>query len=83
MLSTMRLFPRLSHHVSLVWNRLRERMRGEGGAITMEYILIIALIAAIIIAIFLVLLWPVLEPAITSLLERIQNAINGGDIPKP
>jgi Flp pilus assembly pilin Flp len=49
----------------------------ESGAITIEYILIIALIAFIIIALFTVLHWPALEPAIEALLEKITDAIGG------
>jgi Flp pilus assembly pilin Flp len=47
---------------------------------TIEYILIIALIAIIIITLFTVLLWPLLRPAIADLVNRITNAINGGGI---
>ncbi len=60
--------------------RLRARFGVEAGAITIEYILIIALIAIIIITLFTVLLWPALKPAVEDLLKRIQNAINGGNI---
>jgi Flp pilus assembly pilin Flp len=60
--------------------RLREAMEDEEGAMTIEYILIIALIAIIIITLFTVLLWPILRPALTSLIDRITNAINGGGI---
>jgi Flp pilus assembly pilin Flp len=55
-------------------------MEDEEGAMTIEYILIIALIAIIIITLFTVLLWPILRPALTSLIDRITNAINGGGI---
>jgi Flp pilus assembly pilin Flp len=47
---------------------------------TIEYILIIALIAIIIITLFTVLLWPLLKPALQGLIDRIVNAINGGNI---
>lgn len=60
--------------------RLRARFGVESGAITIEYILIIALIAIIIITLFTVLLWPALRPAIEGLLEKIKNAISGGNI---
>ena len=60
--------------------RLRERVEDEEGAMTIEYILIIALIAIIIITLFTVLLWPILRPALTGLIDRISNAINGGGI---
>ncbi len=59
---------------------LRERLEGEEGAMTIEYILIIALIAIIIITLFTVLLWPILRPALEGLIDRISNAINGGGI---
>lgn len=59
------------------WRRLEERVRDESGAITIEYILIIALIAFIIIAVFTALLWPLLEPAVDDLVQRITDAING------
>ena len=60
--------------------RLRGTLDDAEGAITIEYILIIALIAIIIITVFTVLLWPVLKLAFTNLMTRIQNAINGGNI---
>jgi Flp pilus assembly pilin Flp len=60
--------------------RLRERLEDEEGAMTIEYILIIALIAIIIITLFTVLLWPILRPALEGLIDRISNAINGGGI---
>lgn len=60
--------------------RLRDRLENEEGAMTIEYILIIALIAIIIITLFTVLLWPILRPALTALIDRISNAINGGGI---
>jgi Flp pilus assembly pilin Flp len=60
--------------------RLRAKLRGEEGAMTIEYILIIALIAIIIITLFTVLLWPILRPALEGLIDRISNAINGGGI---
>lgn len=62
------------------WRRLEARARDESGAITIEYILIIALIAIIIITLFTVLLWPLLRPAIVNLVNTITNAISGGDI---
>jgi Flp pilus assembly pilin Flp len=60
--------------------RLRARFGVEAGAITIEYILIIALIAIIIITLFTVLLWPALRPAVEGLLDKIKNAIAGGNI---
>jgi Flp pilus assembly pilin Flp len=59
---------------------LREDFADEEGAMTIEYILIIALIAIIIITLFTVLLWPILRPALEGLIDRISNAINGGGI---
>jgi Flp pilus assembly pilin Flp len=61
-------------------DRLRARFGVETGAITIEYILIIALIAIIIITLFTVLLWPALRPAVEGLLDKIKNAIAGGNI---
>ena len=58
----------------------RRKLRDERGAITIEYILIIALIAIIIITVFTVLLWPFLKDAVANLVDRIVNAINGGNI---
>lgn len=60
--------------------RLEAKARDQRGAITIEYILIIALIAIIIITLFTVLLWPLLRPALEDLIARIVNAINGGAI---
>jgi len=60
--------------------RFREKLADEQGAMTIEYILIIALIAIIIITLFTVLLWPILRPALEGLIDRISNAINGGGI---
>jgi Flp pilus assembly pilin Flp len=62
------------------YRRLRQRLEEEEGAMTIEYILIIALIAIIIITLFTVLLWPILRPALEGLIDRISNAINGGGI---
>ncbi len=62
------------------FRRLRERLADEEGAMTIEYILIIALIAIIIITLFTVILWPFLRPALEDLINRITNAINGGGI---
>jgi Flp pilus assembly pilin Flp len=59
---------------------LRAELEDEEGAMTIEYILIIALIAIIIITLFTVLLWPILRPALEGLIDRISNAINGGGI---
>ena len=59
---------------------LSRSLRDEEGAMTIEYILIIALIAIIIITLFTVLLWPFLKPALQDLINRIVNAINGGGI---
>ncbi len=58
----------------------REKLEDDDGAITIEYILIIALIAIIIITVFTVLLWPFLKVAFQGLVNRIQNAINGANI---
>lgn len=60
--------------------RLEAKVRDERGAMTIEYILIIALIAIIIITLFTVLLWPLLRPALEDLINRIVEAINGGNI---
>jgi Flp pilus assembly pilin Flp len=60
--------------------RLEDKVRDQRGAMTIEYILIIALIAIIIITLFTVLLWPLLKPALEDLIARIVNAINGGNI---
>ena len=60
--------------------RLRKRLEDEEGAMTIEYILIIALIAIIIITLFTVILWPFLRPALEDLINRITNAVNGGGI---
>ena len=60
--------------------RFRARSREESGAMTIEYILIIALIAIIIITLFTILLWPILRPALVDLIDRIQKAIAGGGI---
>jgi Flp pilus assembly pilin Flp len=58
----------------------RDELDKEDGAITIEYILIIALIAIIIITVFTVLLWPFLKTAFEDLMSRITNAINGANI---
>ena len=60
--------------------RLAAKARDQSGAITIEYILIIALIAIIIITLFTVLLWPVLKPALEDLIGRIEQAIKGEGI---
>ena len=60
--------------------RLEAKARDQRGAITIEYILIIALIAIIIITLFTVLLWPVLKPALENLIGRIRDAIQGEGI---
>ena len=60
--------------------RLKALARDQRGAITIEYILIIALIAIIIITLFTVLLWPLLRPALEDLIARIVDAIGGGTI---
>ena len=60
--------------------RLEFKVRDQRGAITIEYILIIALIAIIIITLFTVLLWPFLKLAVEGLVQRITDAINGGNI---
>ena len=60
--------------------RLQAKARDQQGAITIEYILIIALIAIIIITLFTILLWPVLRPALENLIERIRGAIAGDGI---
>lgn len=59
---------------------LRDRLRREQGQTTMEYVMIIGLIALIIITVFLVLLWPTIKPAVQNLVNRIKNAITGGNI---
>ena len=63
-----------------MWTRIRSRFSDERGAMTIEYILIIALIAIIIITLFTILLWPVLRPALEDLITRIKDAIGGGGI---
>ena len=60
--------------------RLAAKARDQRGAITIEYILIIALIAIIIITLFTVLLWPLLKPALEDMIARIVDAIGGGNI---
>ncbi len=87
---SLRRFSRLSDYVDWTWIRLeaqwirlKERFSADRGAITIEYVLIIALIAIIIITIFTALLWPVLSEAFVELMERIRNAINGGNIEAP
>lgn len=60
--------------------RLSDRIADPEGAMTIEYILIIALIAVIIITLFTILLWPALRPVIEGLLQRITDAINGDAI---
>ena len=60
--------------------RYKVKARDERGAITIEYILIIALIAIIIITLFTVLLWPALKPALETLIKSITDAIGGGAI---
>ncbi len=60
--------------------RYKVKARDERGAITIEYILIIALIAIIIITLFTVLLWPALKPALETLIQSITDAIGGGAI---
>jgi Flp pilus assembly pilin Flp len=59
---------------------LGQKLEDEEGAMTIEYILIIALIAIIIITLFTILLWPILRPALVGLIDRVSNAINGGGI---
>jgi len=59
---------------------LRDRLRREQGQTTMEYVMIIGLIALIIVTVFLVLLWPTIKPAVQNLVNRIKNAITGGNI---
>ena len=78
---------RLSAYATSAWirlgkraNRWKEKALDQRGAMTIEYILIIALIAIIIITIFTILLWPILRPALEDLINRIQNAISGGGI---
>ncbi len=82
-----RILPRFSSWTRLSfiraesgWRRVEGKLRDERGAITIEYILIIALIAIIIITVFTVLLWPFLKDAVANLVDRITNAINGGNI---
>ena len=55
------------------------KARDERGAITIEYILIIALIAIIFITLFTVLLWPALKPA----LETLVSLSGDGGNPSP
>lgn len=62
------------------FERLSDRIADPEGAMTIEYILIIALIAVIIITLFTILLWPALRPVIEGLLQRITDAINGDAI---
>ncbi len=62
------------------WKRLEAKARDQKGAITIEYILIIALIAIIIITLFTVLLWPLLRPALEDLIARIVDAVSGEGI---
>lgn len=62
------------------FSRASERLLETEGAMTIEYILIIALIAVIIITLFTILLWPALRPVIEGLLQRITDAINGDAI---
>ena len=62
------------------WKRLAAKAREQKGAITIEYILIIALIAIIIITLFTVLLWPLLRPALEDLIDRIVDAVSGEGI---
>lgn len=77
-LSTLALALGVSARSTLA--RFRARAREESGAMTIEYILIIALIAIIIITLFTILLWPILRPALVDLIARIQAAIAGGGI---
>lgn len=65
---------------STLRSRLWDRIEDPEGAMTIEYILIIALIAVIIITLFTILLWPALRPVIEGLLQRITDAINGDAI---
>ena len=82
-----RFLSRVSSWTCLSFTRAESRLRhfradlrDERGAITIEYILIIALIAVIIIALFTALLWPMLEPALEDLMTKIKEAIEGGGI---
>ena len=46
----------------------------------LQLLILLVIIAIIIITLFTILLWPVLRPALVSLIERITNAVNGGGI---
>ena len=54
--------------------------KDENGQTTVEYVMIIGLIAAIIMTIFLVILWPVVGEAVKDLVEKIRQAISGEGI---
>ena len=57
-----------------------ERANDEDGQTTIEYVMIIGLIAAIIMTIFLVIMWPVVGDAVKDLVEKIRQAISGEGI---
>ena len=69
-----------ARHIRDAFDRLKAKGQDDRGAITIEYILIIALIAIIIITLFTILLWPILRPALEDLINRIQQAIAGEGI---
>jgi Flp pilus assembly pilin Flp len=78
-----RIFSRISYlsylgftRAASGWRRVEGKLRDERGAITIEYILIIALMAFIIIALFAVLIWPFVEEAVKDLIERIKDAMS-------
>jgi Flp pilus assembly pilin Flp len=57
-----------------------DRATDEEGQTTIEYDMIIGLIAAIIMTIFLVIMWPVVGEAVKDLVEKIRQAISGEGI---
>jgi Flp pilus assembly pilin Flp len=57
-----------------------DRAQDEEGQTTIEYVMIIGLIAAIIMTIFLVIMWPVVGEAVKDLVEKIRQAVAGEGI---
>lgn len=57
-----------------------KRVNEEEGQTTIEYVMIIGLIAAIIMTIFLVIMWPVVGEAVKDLVEKIRQAVSGEGI---
>jgi Flp pilus assembly pilin Flp len=53
---------------------------GEGGQTTIEYVMIMGLIAAIIVSIFMVMLWPVVSESVSELADKIRGAISGDGV---